>query len=67
MFGKKLKELRLEYGYTQGSVAEQLGVSQSMIARWEKGECEPTATCILKTAQLFGVSCDYLLGRQDDL
>ncbi|MDE6362455.1 MAG: helix-turn-helix domain-containing protein, partial [Clostridia bacterium] len=42
------------------------GCDQSMIVRWEKGECEPTATAIKKIAMAFNVSADYLLGLDDE-
>ena len=66
MFGKKLKELRLEKGLTQEQIANILSCHQSMITRWEKEECEPTETIIKKTAIYFGVSADFLLGLEDD-
>ena len=34
--------MRTEFGMTQSDLAKQVGCSQSMIVRWEKGECEPT-------------------------
>lgn len=65
MFGKKLKELRLEKKITQKNLAEILGCNQSMVTRWEKLECEPTETYIVKVARYFNVSTDYLLGLTD--
>ncbi len=66
MVQSKLKELRTEKGITQAELALNLQCSQSMIVRWEKGECEPTANAIIKIATYFDVSTDYLLGREDD-
>lgn len=66
MFNIKLKELRLEKGLTQNNLAKELGCNQSMIVRWEKGECEPTETYIKKTALFFDVTADYLLGIEDE-
>lgn len=66
MFGKKLKELRLENNYTQQKLSELLNCDQSMITRWEKEECEPTENVIRKTAVLFGVSADYLIGLENE-
>jgi len=37
-----------------------------MIARWEKGECEPTESVIRKTARFFEVTADYLIGLEDE-
>ena len=43
----RIKELRLEKGFTQKQLAEKVGCSASMVTRWEKEECEPTATAIV--------------------
>lgn len=64
-FAQRLKELRRESELTQSKLAEKVGCNQSMVARWEKGECEPTATAILKLSEAFGCSTDYLLGKSD--
>ena len=61
----RLKELRKEKNITQKALAEIVGVNQSMIARWENDECEPTASAIVAVADYFNVCTDYLLGRKD--
>lgn len=61
-FAIRLKELRMEKQLSQTQLARVLGVSQSMIARWENDECEPTGTNIVSIANYFGVTTDYLLG-----
>ena len=66
MFDKKLKELRSENKLTQTQMALIIGCNQSMITRWEKGECEPTENIIRKVALYFNVSADYLLGIEDE-
>ncbi len=63
MISARINELRKENNLTQKQLAEKVGCNQSMIARWEKGECEPTAGAILKLAEVFGCSTDYLLGK----
>lgn len=63
--GKKIYELRREKRLSQAQLSFKIGCSQSMIARWEKGECEPTATNIVKLAAAFDCSADYLLGISD--
>ncbi|MDE5911887.1 MAG: helix-turn-helix domain-containing protein [Clostridia bacterium] len=65
MFNIRLKELRKENKYTQKQLAAMIGCDQSMIVRWEKGECEPTASAIKKIAIVFEVTSDYLLGLED--
>lgn len=66
MFDKRLKELRKEHDYTQKELAQLIGCDQSMITRWEKGECEPTESVIRKTARIFGVTSDYLIGLENE-
>ncbi len=63
---ERISELRLEKNMTQKQLAEKVGCSQSMVARWEKGECEPTASAILKLSEALECSCDYLLGKTDE-
>lgn len=62
---EKIKELRLEKGISQAALAKAIGVSQKAVDFWEKGENEPKASYILKLADFFDVSTDYLLGRGD--
>lgn len=62
---ERIKELRLEKGISQAALAKAIGVSQKAVDFWEKGENEPKASYILKLADFFGVSTDYLLGRGD--
>lgn len=62
----RLKELREEKNLTQSSVAQAIQTSQSNIGRWEKGANEPAASYLIKLANLFDVSIDYLLGVSDD-
>lgn len=61
----RIKELRLSRRLTQTELAKATGYSQSMIVRWEKEECEPTASAIVKLSEAFDCSCDYLLGKTD--
>ncbi|MDE5943109.1 MAG: helix-turn-helix domain-containing protein [Clostridia bacterium] len=65
IISSRIKELRCEFGLTQSDLAKQVGCSQSMIVRWERGECEPTASAILKLSVALKCSCDYLLGKSD--
>lgn len=44
IIANRIKELRKECGMTQSELAKLVGCSQSMVVRWEKGECEPTAS-----------------------
>jgi len=65
IIAKRIKELRMEHALTQTELAQKTGYSQSMIVRWEKEECEPTASAIVKLSDALDCSCDYLLGKSD--
>lgn len=62
----RLKELRDEKKLSQEEVAKAIGTSQTNIGRWEKGLNEPSSGFVIKLANYFEVSIDYLLGREDD-
>lgn len=62
----RLKELRNEKNLTQASVANAIHTSQRNIGRWENNEVLPTADFIIRLAEFFNVSTDYLLGLEDD-
>ncbi len=61
-----LKDLRLEANLTQKELAKKLNIGQSTIAQYEKGEREPTVHNLTLYCDFFGVTVDYLLGREDD-
>ncbi len=61
--GEIIKELRTEYGLSQGALAKNIGVSQKAIDYWEREINEPKATYIVRLADYFDISADYLLGR----
>lgn len=65
MIEKRIKELREEKQLSQNKLAQIIGVSQKAIDYWERGVNEPKASYIIKLADYFGVSADYLLGRKD--
>lgn len=58
--------LRKERGITQKKAAEELGVSQALLSHYEKGIRECGLSFVVKVADYYGVSCDYLLGRSAD-
>ena len=65
IFEKRLKEQRKLYGFTQREMAEKLEVSQPSYIRYENGSAEPSQKNLVKIADIFDVSVDYLLGRAD--
>ena len=64
-FGEKLRDLRESNKLTQREIAAKLGIKQPSYIRYENGKSEPTLECLVKIADLFDVSVDYLLGRSD--
>lgn len=65
-FSILLKDLRREKAISQAKLAEILGLTQDSVSLWEKGKSIPATQYIIKLADFFGVSTDYLLGRSDD-
>lgn len=61
-FGSKLKELRLQAGLTQKQLADQLGITKSVVSFYELRERTPSPEVLVKMASVFHVSADYLLG-----
>ncbi|MGN1051062.1 MAG: helix-turn-helix domain-containing protein [Acutalibacteraceae bacterium] len=62
-FGRIISSLRKEKGISQKQVAKDLNISQALLSHYEKGIRECSLDFAVKTADYFGVSCDYLLGR----
>jgi transcriptional regulator with XRE-family HTH domain len=63
-FGERLYQLREQAGLTQGQVAQKLGISLRAYAFWEREPTAVRAEHLTILAELFGVSADYLIGRQ---
>jgi len=64
-FSNRLKELRSSKGYTQKEFANLLGVGQGTVANYEKGSRVPDTGKLNKIADIYDVSLDFLLGRED--
>lgn len=65
IFAKRLVELRKEKGISQAQLAKIIGSSLSIVCYWETNKSEPTAPYLVKLADCFDVSVDYLLGRKE--
>lgn len=59
---KIIKDLREDNDLTQQQVADYLGTSQTMYARYERGANELPIRHLIKLCSLYGVSSDYILG-----
>ena len=64
-FPRIITFLRKERGLSQKQVAADLGISQALLSHYEKGIRECGLDFLVKAADYFEVSCDYLLGRTD--
>lgn len=62
-FPRILTYLRKEKGLSQKQVASDLGISQALLSHYEKGIRECGLDFLIKAAEYFEVSCDYMLGR----
>ncbi len=58
----QIKNLREDHDYTQAFVADYLGTSQTMYARYERGANELPIRHLIKLCDLYKVSSDYILG-----
>ncbi len=61
----RIKGLRKEKGLSQANLGRAIGVSQKAVDYWERGVNEPKANYIVKLADFFDVTTDYLLCRED--
>ena len=59
--GEKILELRRRNAISQDALAERLDVSRQAVCKWERDEAIPETDKIVKLAQVFGVTTDYLL------
>ncbi len=66
IFGKRLKELRIQNDEMQSDLADILQVDKSMISLWENGKNYPEVKKLIDLAFYYKVSIDYLLGLSDN-
>lgn len=62
---QRLRSLRESMKISQVKMAEHVGMKQSSINRYESGEASPSFETLLKYADYFDVSLDYIFGRTD--
>ena len=63
---ENIRSLRIDNGMTQKQVAEVLGVSQNTYSQYEIGVLNYPVDALMKLADLYNVSVDYLLGRTNE-
>ena len=61
MFGMRIALLRASNGWSQAELARRIGVSASAVGMYEQGRREPSLDLVIRLANEFSVSTDYLL------
>ena len=59
---ENIKKLRLDFGLNQVEFAKQIGVSKQCVSNWENDNVLPSVEMLMKIAEFFNVSTDFLLG-----
>lgn len=62
-----IRDARIRAGYSQKQVALELKVSAPTVSEWENGKKNPISRNLEKMSDMFNVSIDYLLGRDDQI
>ena len=65
-FGKRFRECRKAAGLKQTAAAKLMGITQGAISFYERNERQPTADIVIKMAEVYDCSIDYLLGVTDE-
>lgn len=64
--GQKIYELRTTHNLSQGELAEKLDVSRQSVSKWETDAAIPDLDKLMKLCDLFGVTLDELVGRENE-
>jgi len=62
---RRIRDLREDHDLTQKQVAQMLGMSQTGYSKYETGENDIPTAVLIKLADMYKTSVDYLLGRTD--
>ena len=66
MYFKRLEDLRVDHDITQIEIAKYLNMHRNVYWRYERGEREIPVWAVIKLAQYYRGSTDYLLGLKDE-
>ena len=67
VYVKRIRDLREDHDKTQQEIADMLGTSQTMYARYERGANELPIRHLVKLCKYYRVSADYILGLTDKM
>ena len=65
MLNQRIREVRQARGMSQVELAGLLGVTKQSVSNWENDNIQPSIEMLVKIADYFGVTTDYLLGRSE--
>lgn len=65
MYYKRIGDLRQDHDFSQREAARKIGFNREVYRRYETGEREISAACLIKIAQFYDVTLDYLTGLSD--
>ena len=65
VFADSLRRFRKAYGLTQKDVSDAIGIQPSAYQAYERGKVKPSIEVLIKIAEAFNVSADYLLGLDE--
>lgn len=65
MLGEQIKKLRMNKGMSQVQLADKLNVTKQSVSNWENEYIMPSVDMLIKIANFFNVSTDYLLGLSE--
>lgn len=67
MYFRRLRDLREDHDKKQSDIADVLGIAQTVYSRYERGFQTIPVEHLIKLADLYEVSTDYILGRTDKM
>ena len=65
MLSERIRQLRQDRGISQVDLAKRLNVTKQSVSNWENDNIQPSIEMLQRIADIFSVSTDYLLGREN--
>lgn len=65
LMSERLRELRKRHNFTQSDAAEHTGLERKSIIRYEAAQNVPNGKALVKLAEVYGTTVDYILGRTE--
>lgn len=65
VFAERIKKLRIEKKLTQQELGNKFGLTSTGVSYWESGKAIPSMEMINKLSDFFGVTIDYLIGKNE--